>query len=163
MNPTIPTLVLAALFVGACSSSSSEEPTRASLSLLCDEGGTDDAPASDSAAPGKPCKSDDECVAVPKDPCCEGGLREAMTSLEAAVLPAPNCPVQRGRCDVLGPQESVPECSHLTFRCEMVPIDQIACGGFIFNPHHCPDGWYCDYYTHVPDVAGRCERGRAAY
>jgi hypothetical protein len=37
----------------------------------------------------------------------------------------------------------------------MVHIDEIACGGFIVNPHRCPDGYDC-VYGHVPDVPGRC-------
>jgi hypothetical protein len=50
----------------------------------------------------------------------------------------------------------VAQCNDTTNHCEMIAAEDIACGGFIANAHHCPAGYSCQLHVSTPDVPGRC-------
>ena len=103
------------------------------------------------------CQVDDDCVAVALASCCHNGWKTAVNRNEADAYedafacdnPRPICP------QYIVNDTRVAECNKGSLLCEMVPIDQIACGGFITHPHQCPDGYGC-VYGHIPDVPGSC-------
>jgi hypothetical protein len=106
---------------------------------------------------GSACQWDDDCVAVPLAGCCYNGWKTAVSRADVGVYenaracsrPRPICPMY------IVNDTRVAECNRATHKCEMVYIDQIACGGFIYRPHQCPAGYEC-VYGHVPDIPGRC-------
>ncbi len=52
-------------------------------------------------------------------------------------------------------EPTVAECNTQTGQCERVTVPNIHCGGFVHNPHLCPNGYVCK--SSNPDVAGTCE------
>ncbi|HEX8794583.1 MAG TPA: hypothetical protein VF765_26740 [Polyangiaceae bacterium] len=119
-------------------------------------------PSSSSSDGGIPaelreCHVDDDCVAVRQAGCCNNGWKAAVNREEvdaydaefACHEPRPICPMYM----VLDTR--VAECNRVSLLCEMVAIDDIACGGFILHPHACPDGYQC-VYGRVPDLPGHC-------
>lgn len=103
------------------------------------------------------CGLDDDCVAVPLAGCCHNGWNTAINRAEvdaydeafACQNPRPICPMY------IVNDTRVAECDRASQLCEMVRIDQIACGGFIAHPHQCPDGYQC-VFGRIPDVPGHC-------
>src|SRR5262249_42737880 len=111
------------------------------------EAASNDATSEDelrSASRFQSCHVDADCVAVPKAGCCQNGWLEAVNKDKTdayshsvvcnEMIACPRYVVQDTR---------VAECNTGTNKCEMVAVDQIACGGFVRNPHKCPDGYSC--------------------
>jgi hypothetical protein len=103
------------------------------------------------------CQIDDDCVAVPLGGCCRNGWKTAVSRDEAdAYEDATACDQPRTICPMYIVRDTrVAECNRGTLHCEMVAIDQIACGGFIAHPHLCPEGYACVYGL-TPDAPGHC-------
>jgi hypothetical protein len=110
----------------------------------------------------KACKLDSDCIAVPRAECCSNGRMEAVSSKEAdAYERSFTCPDAHPICAMIRFIESrVPLCDNSTRECSMVAPQDILCGGFVRNPHQCPEGWSCDASGRPPDVAGKCVRPR---
>lgn len=107
------------------------------------------------------CKVDSDCVAVDKGGCCPDGTEVAVNkgktksyAKSAACKSAHSvCPQHR----VL--ETRVAQCSFETKKCEMVHIEDIACGGFVKRTHDCPEGYLC-LHRFDEDVSGtgHCEQ-----
>jgi hypothetical protein len=124
----------------------------------CDDaGGAADAADAGGQSDFTSCQVDDDCVAVPLGGCCNNGWKfavnrddvDAYDDATACHQPRPICPMY------IVHDTRVAECSHTTSQCEMVQIDDIACGGFVAHPHSCPEGYAC-VFGRIPDVAGHC-------
>jgi hypothetical protein len=103
------------------------------------------------------CATDSDCVAVGKGGCCSNGWKVAVNSGEVdayeasvacTVTPHPLCPLY------VVNDTRVAECNRGTHQCEMVAIDAIQCGGFVVDPHKCPDAYEC--HVSFPDAPGTC-------
>jgi hypothetical protein len=104
------------------------------------------------------CRFDSECAAVPKVGCCRLGFavavnRDKIQAYEASFT----CGESRPICPLyIVVDRRVAECDNATRRCTMISVDHIACGGFIRNQHHCPQGYACDLRHRPPDIPGVC-------
>jgi hypothetical protein len=106
------------------------------------------------------CAKDDDCTAVSQGGCCNNGWLAAVnvnkvTAYENAtkcnVDPRPMCPMYMVH------DTRVAQCNVSKKQCEMVAIEDIACGGFVANPHKCPSGYSCDVKDAPVDAPGKCE------
>ena len=107
------------------------------------------------------CKTDDDCVAVDRGGCCDNGWLEAVNkhhtkayenSVKCTANPRPMCPMYMVH------DTRVAQCNTGTKACEMVKIEDIACGGHTMNPHSCPDGYTCQGKALMVDGPGTCEK-----
>ena len=105
------------------------------------------------------CAMDADCVAVPKVGCCQTGRMEAIATTQVDKYKASFvCPPPRPMCPMSMILETrQPECNNGSHLCEMVPVENILCGGFIpsGNIHQCPDGYHCQR-SKTPDLPGKC-------
>ncbi len=103
------------------------------------------------------CKTDADCVAVPRVGCCNNGWNQAVNKSEVdAYEQSFECPDQHPICPLYVVDDTrVALCNVGTQRCEMVQPQDVRCGGFTVNPHACPKGWQCKF-NGVPDVPGTC-------
>jgi hypothetical protein len=104
------------------------------------------------------CHTDDDCVAVARVGCCSNGWKEAVNVDEVDDYEASGPKV----CNMMCPRymvldTRVAECNRAQHKCEMVAIQDIQCGGFVANPHHCPDGYDC-VSNGIPDAPGSCQK-----
>lgn len=172
--PTVnaPTVATATTSAGT-SSDASPAPTTAAASAAPGPSaeGAADAAAPSQAGPGTPlgavdggapaqfraCTMDSDCVAVPRAGCCRNGWLEAVAvSQKDAYAHAEKCTEPHPICPMYIVQDRrVALCDNATHLCTMTPPDQIGCGGFIRNSHHCPAGYQCKA-PKVPDVGGKC-------
>ena len=107
------------------------------------------------------CKVDADCIAVQRVGCCPSGLKEAVASTQkAAYAQSFKCPEVHPICGGVRHFDDprAPLCDNATHLCNMVRPEEIHCGGFIANAHHCPQGYACPKST-VPDVASVCRQG----
>jgi hypothetical protein len=172
-------LAACALVVAACSSSpdssgTQEDPLRLIGELAgegcggadggaCASGGGGEGETNAGSADGEPpadyraCQGDGDCVAVPLAGCCDNGWKTAVNSCEVdAYEDAFACHRERPICAMYIVRDTrVAECNRATHLCEMVAIQDIACGGFIVQPHECPGGYVCAY-TRLADLPGTC-------
>jgi hypothetical protein len=115
--------------------------------------------ATDSGAPAqfRACTLDSDCVAVDRVGCCRNGWKEAVAaSQKDAYAQSFKCPESRPICPMYMVRDKrVAECDNGTQLCTMIAPEDIACGGFIRNQHHCPDGYVCKV-SKVPDIPGKC-------
>lgn len=104
------------------------------------------------------CNTDDDCVAVPQGGCCSNGWLAAVNKHHTqAYENATKCKVQNMMCPMYVVDDTrVAQCNTAKKQCEMVHVEDIACGGFIMNAHQCPDGYTCDHTGKNPDTAGTC-------
>ncbi len=109
------------------------------------------------------CKTDADCVAVPTPACCPNGLKSAVNETKVASFEKNNaCKVHNQACPRFVILETrVVECNTGTKKCEMVKPEDVKCGGFMMNSHHCADGYSCDHTGINPDVPGRCTKDPA--
>jgi hypothetical protein len=109
------------------------------------------------------CDTDDDCVAVDRGGCCSNGWLEAVNkhhtkayenASKCTANPRPMCPMYMVH------DTRVPECNAKSGKkqCEMVAIEDIACGGHTPNPHACPDGYACEGKSLAVDGPGKCEK-----
>ncbi len=105
------------------------------------------------------CAVDSDCVAVPRGGCCNNGYLEAVNkgqtkayanATKCTTSPHPMCPM------FLVHDTRVAQCDTGANVCKMFAVDQIKCGGFIRNAHHCPSGHSCSHVGVNPDVGGKC-------
>jgi hypothetical protein len=106
------------------------------------------------------CSVDADCVAVPQGGCCDNGWMAAVNKhhtkayengTKCKVDPRPMCPMY------LVHDTRVPQCNVGKKQCEMVAIEDIACGGRSTNPHSCPSGFECTGKALLVDGTGNCE------
>jgi hypothetical protein len=118
-----------------------------------DAGSADGEPPADYRA----CQVDDDCVAVPQAGCCHNGWKTAVNREEVdAYDKAYACTGSHPICPLYIVDDTrVAECNRVSLLCEMVPIDQIACGGFVMHPHECPGDYACTL-GRIPDIPGHC-------
>lgn len=160
-------LCVGALALAGCSSEADPSATQSgALHLIgsrehrgCggDDGGVSVSGDAGDAGDFVACQTDDDCAAVPLAGCCHNGWKTAVNREEVDAYDAANaCHQPRPICPMYIVNDTrVAECNRASLQCEMVQIDQIACGGFIAHPHRCPAGYGC-VYGHVPDVPGHC-------
>lgn len=107
------------------------------------------------------CKTDDDCVAVPRGGCCSNGWMEAVNehhvkayenSSKCTANPRPMCPMY------IVHDTRVAQCNTAKKSCEMVQPEDIVCGGFTANPHACPEGYSCKGAGLPVDAPGKCEK-----
>ena len=102
------------------------------------------------------CKVDSDCVAVSKGGCCPNGWNVAVNKNHVKSYEAAHeCHTQQICPLYVIDDTRVAECNTGTNKCQMVAIDDIACGGFTANPHKCPKGYTCEA-NHIPDLPGSC-------
>ena len=102
------------------------------------------------------CKVDSDCVAISKGGCCPNGWNVAVNKNHVKSYEAAHeCHTQQICPLYVIDDTRVAECNTGTKKCEMVAIDDIACGGFTMNPHKCPKGYTCEL-GHIPDLPGSC-------
>lgn len=160
-------LCACALVCAGCSSSADSSATQGgalhTFGTLGGSGEVTDAGCSSSSRDGgipaelRTCQADDDCVAVRQAGCCYNGWKVAVNRDEVDAYDETfACHQPRSICPMYIVLDSrVAECNRATQLCEMVAIDDIACGGFILHPHGCPDGYEC-VHGRVPDLPGRC-------
>ncbi len=104
------------------------------------------------------CTTDSDCIAVPEVGCCGPGAWVAVNrSRVDAYQATTTCTELQPMCPTIAVVgDRVPECDNGTFHCTMIVASSIACGGFIRNQHHCPDGYACSRRGRVPDIPGTC-------
>jgi hypothetical protein len=110
------------------------------------------------------CETDADCVAVPRGGCCSNGWLEAVNlhherayanASKCKEDPAPMCPMY------IVDDTRVPQCNTNAKgkrQCEMVAVEDIACGGHTMHPHACPDGYTCDVSGKPVDAPGVCKK-----
>ena len=102
------------------------------------------------------CKVDSDCVAISKGGCCPNGWKVAVNKKHVKSYEASHVCKEQIVCPLYVIDDTrVAECNRGTNKCEMIAIDDIACGGFTANPHACPKGYTCEA-NHIPDVPGSC-------
>ena len=108
------------------------------------------------------CSTDSDCVAVPQVGCCSNGYKAAVNEHHVAAYDASfTCPSPHPICPLFVILDTrQPECDNTSHTCQMVAIDQISCGGFVANQHHCPSGYDCGGAKN-PDLPGKCEAAAA--
>ncbi len=102
------------------------------------------------------CQHDSDCVAVSLGGCCPDGTlfavnassTDAYAAATACTAPPQLCPQHM----VLDAR--VAECNAPLGTCEMVAIENIACGAHSTNSHSCPDGFACN--APGTDAPGHC-------
>ena len=103
------------------------------------------------------CSTDADCVAVPQVGCCSNGYKASVNKHHVAAYDASfTCPSPHPICPmyvILDTRQA--ECDNSSHTCQMVAIDDISCGGFVANQHHCPTGYDCTGATN-PDLPGKC-------
>jgi hypothetical protein len=105
------------------------------------------------------CHHDDDCVAVARVGCCSNGWKEAVNVDKVDAYEASGPKVCNMMCPMFMVDDTrVAQCDTAAHKCEMVQPDEITCGGFVANAHHCPDGYDCINDGHVPDVPGTCKK-----
>lgn len=107
------------------------------------------------------CKVDSDCVAVDKGGCCPDGTDVAVNYAKAkSYAKSVACKSAHGICPQHRVLETrVAQCNFETKKCEMVQIEDIACGGFIERPHDCPDGYLCLHrFDDDASGTGHCEQ-----
>lgn len=141
-------------FTPACASSPSDDPAAS----------TDDAATADALRKHHPdyyaCTTDSDCVAVPRVGCCDNGWMESVNKHHVRSYEHSfTCPQSNPICPLYIVDDTrQPECNLGTGKCEMVAIDDIACGGFTINPHHCPAGYDCvSNNPNIADIPGSCQ------
>jgi hypothetical protein len=104
------------------------------------------------------CVYDSDCVAVPQVGCCRLGFMVAVNRADVRPYQASDtCTESRPICPMyIVVDRRVPECDNATRRCTLISADRIACGGFVMNQHHCPQGYLCDVHGRPPDTPGVC-------
>ena len=111
------------------------------------------------------CHMDDDCVAVPQAECCPTGRMVAVNKNHTDDYAAAYaCTDKPTACPLYIIKDTrVPECDNGTHKCQMVAIEDIACGGFIGNPHACPSGYVCSHSgaSINPDLPGGCSADAA--
>lgn len=109
------------------------------------------------------CKTDADCVAVPTPACCPNGLKTAVNETKVASFEKDNaCKVHNQACPQFVILETrVAECNADTKKCEMIKPEDVKCGGFTMNSHHCADGYSCDHTGINPDMPGKCMKDPA--
>ena len=102
------------------------------------------------------CNVDADCKAVPANGCCHNGRMEAVNKKHVKDYTSSfTCPQTNPICPMYIMLDTrQPECNNNTHTCEMVAIDDIACGAHSVNSHQCPDGYDCD--APGTDAAGHC-------
>ncbi|MEO8798245.1 MAG: PPC domain-containing protein, partial [Polyangiaceae bacterium] len=107
------------------------------------------------------CNVDADCKAVPANGCCHNGRNDAVNKNHVKDYTASfTCPQTNPICPLYIMLDTrVAECNNGTHTCEMVAIDDIACGAYALNSHSCPDGYDCN--TPGPDRPGSCEQSDA--
>jgi hypothetical protein len=104
------------------------------------------------------CTQDSDCKRVHEEKCCPDGSYAAIAkSQESAYQEADWCPSRPAACPLaMRLDQRVAQCNVGKGKCEMIAIDQIACGGFTQHPHHCPSGYDCVMARRIADAPGRC-------
>ena len=91
--------------------------------------------------------------------CCEHGYLKAVNrGRTAAYAAASKCTANpRPLCPQFFVNDTrVAQCDTGTSQCKMFAVDEIQCGGFINNAHHCPTGYECSHLGVNPDGGGKC-------
>jgi hypothetical protein len=106
------------------------------------------------------CQKDSDCVAISKGGCCPNGWNVAVNDKYVKKYEQQHQCKKPQICPLYVIDDTrQPEClldaTTGKRECTMVAIDQIQCGGFVANPHQCPDGYECKPNT-IPDVPGTC-------
>jgi hypothetical protein len=103
------------------------------------------------------CEVDADCVAVSYGGCCPDGTLAACNVNETAEYAASRaCTAPPMLCpehEVLDTR--VAQCDNGTKRCVMIAPEDIKCGGFIGDAHHCPVDYTCQS-NQIPDLPGTC-------
>jgi hypothetical protein len=109
------------------------------------------------------CKVDADCVAVPTPACCPSGLESAVNKSKVATFEKDNaCKLHVQACTKHVILETrIAQCNAGTKKCEMVQPEDVRCGGFMMNAHHCATGYSCDHTGINPDVPGKCVKDPA--
>ena len=111
------------------------------------------------------CAVDADCIAVPRGGCCNNGFNEAINkhstkayqaATKCTANPRPMCPM------FLVHDTRVAQCDTGARVCKMFGVDEIQCGAFNVNSHHCPAGLSCSHVGVNPDVGGKCVVDAAA-
>ena len=104
------------------------------------------------------CAKDSDCVAIPVGGCCPSGKKIATNkSSDDDYARAHKCTNPPTACPLfLILDQRVAQCDTGKNKCVLTKPEDIRCGGFTRNPHHCPTGYSCDLSGHVPDVPGTC-------
>ena len=102
------------------------------------------------------CKTDSDCVAVPRVGCCDLGWKEAVaTSQQSAYAASFHCQ-ERAICPQYKVQDTrVALCENTSHLCTMEKPEEVHCGGFVVNAHKCPPGYTCPHGKN-PDVGSIC-------
>ncbi len=103
------------------------------------------------------CTADSDCVAVTEHKCCPNCALAAVNkdqtdaySSQPLICAAVLCPVA---CLL---DERVAQCNFGTNKCEMVAIEDIACGGRTIHRRGCPAGYECTGAQMAWDAPGNC-------
>jgi hypothetical protein len=168
--PPAPTFSIPSAAPSASPSDSLADSAAPSTTASGDDAGGDAAPSDagaaafassdvDSGAPAqfRACKTDSDCIAVPRVGCCRNGWKEAVAATQKdAYVKSFTCPEAHPICPMyLINDQRAALCENRSHLCTMFKPDDIPCGGFIANQHQCPAGWHCAM-SRVPDVGGTC-------
>jgi hypothetical protein len=104
------------------------------------------------------CNVDSDCVAIEKPACCPNGMKVAVNkSHVTAYRNANKCEDPPTVCPMfLIDDTRVAQCNTESKQCEMILPGDISCGGFVANPHTCPDGMSCMAASKMLDAPGKC-------
>jgi hypothetical protein len=103
------------------------------------------------------CSKDADCVAVPAHVCCPNCRREAVNVDQTDAYA--NQPLECSTPTICPKiacflDTRVAECN--AGKCELVAIEDVACGGHTINPHACPEGYECTGDGLAYDAPGQC-------
>src|SRR5262249_14810094 len=93
----------------------------------------------------KECATDADCVRVTTNCCSLNNEWDAVTKGDEKAFHALlACPARLFCPAIVIPDDhAMAECNGSTHLCEAVKPEDIACGGFVKDPHACPAGWAC--------------------
>ena len=102
------------------------------------------------------CTTDSDCVATTQAGCCPNGRLAAVNASDVDAYYAANVCLSKKLCPIAMIHDTrVAQCNTTKKRCELIEPTAMACGGFVINPHSCPDGFSCQA-SQIPDAPGRC-------
>jgi hypothetical protein len=106
------------------------------------------------------CRVDTDCIAVPREGCCNNGYKDAVNREKLAEYRAANaCRLKNTICPQFRIEDArVPQCDFASHQCVMVEPNTIRCGGAGDAAHQCPVGFTCK--TTGTDIPGICARTR---
>lgn len=102
------------------------------------------------------CKVDSDCVKVQAGCCPHLGMTSVASGAEADYQAALGCSVPQACPKILTrPDYRMPICND-NGKCDLIAVDDIACGGHRISPRNCPAGYECRGDALAYDGTGKC-------